>query len=149
MKKIDATNYKITTNKNFGVNAEWTMASYHNIIRTKHDNKSYDVASDIEIGDLLISVKANGFTLMAGSKCKGCKTFEGIWKRYYKNVHSNTWYYVTQDWQCYIMNKKEFSQFVHKFATLDRESSKNGGGLKIKAKRENADMIAWLEARAC
>ena len=44
------------------------------------------------------------------------------------------------------MDINEFSKFIHKFATLDRESKKNGGGLKIKIK-DTKEMIEWLDKR--
>lgn len=144
--------YKITLNTNNetannGINREWALCEYFGIERHSHDNGSYDVASDVEAGDLKISVKASGFSLMSGSKCKGCKTFEGIWRRYYKNVHSNTWAYITKNWECYMMNKAEFSKFMHKFGVLSRESTKNGGGLKIQNRKESKEMLEWLEMK--
>ena len=84
---------------------------------------------------------------MNGTLTKGCSTFEGIWRRYYKNCHSNTWLYVTHDWQGYIMNKKEFSQFVHTFAKLEHESTSKGGGLKIRNKKESRYIREWLEKK--
>ena len=136
-----------TETANGGINKEWAVCQYYGIERHTHDNGSYDVASDVEVGDLHISVKSSGFTLMSGSKCRGCKTFEGIWRRYYKNAHSNTWAYVDNDFNCYIMNKKEFSKFVHTFGRLERESTKNGGDLKIKSLKESKKMVSWLEER--
>lgn len=145
MYKIDLTNYVNADSTNNGDNREWALCRYFGIERTSHNSDSYDTASDIEINGLAISVKASSFSLMAGSLCRGCNTFEGIWRRYYKNVHSNTWAYVTKDWQCYIMNKKEFSKFIHNFASLGRESSSKGGEKKIKGKSESQKMLKWLE----
>lgn len=145
MKKIQLT--AITENKNEGINREWALCHYYGIERHTHDHQAYNVASDVEVGDLQISAKASGFTLMSGSLCKGCKTFEGIWRRYYREVHSNTWAYITADWTCYLMDKKEFSKFVHTFCGLERESQKNGGGLKIKSRKESQKMVDWFEAR--
>ena len=143
MKHIDITSYK-TENKNNGIAREWALCKYFGIERTKHDNGRYDTSSDIETETLNISVKATGATLMSGSLCKGCKTFEGIWRRYRKNVHSNTFAYITDDMQAYLMDINEFSKFVHKFGRLERESKKNGGYLKIKLAKESGKMRDWL-----
>lgn len=145
MKKIQLT--ATTENKNNGINREWALCKYYGIERHAHDSTRYDVASDVEVGELQISAKASKFTLMSGTLTKGCKTFEGIWRRYYKNVHSNTWAYITADWTCYLMDKKEFSKFVHSFGTLTRDSQKNGGGLKIQGRPESPKMIEWFEMR--
>ena len=148
MYKIDLTAYANTDNSNEGICREWALCRYFGIERTSHDHTSYKDGSDIELADgRNISVKAKSFSLMSGKLSEGCKTFEGIWRRYYKNCHSNTWAYVSLDWQCYIMNKKEFSKFVHKFAVLGRESSSKGGGLKIKGYSETKKRIAWLESQ--
>jgi hypothetical protein len=136
-----------TERKNNGIAREWALCNYYGIERHSHDNGSYDVASDVEVGEMKISAKASGFTLMSGGKCEGCKTFEGIWRRYYKNVHSNTWAYITENWECYIMDKKEFSKFIHTFGRLERESAKNGGGLKIRSLKESGKMIEWFEKK--
>jgi hypothetical protein len=45
------------------------------------------------------------------------------------------------------MNKKEFSQFVHRFCYLGHESNSKGGGLKIRMNNESGTTIKWLEER--
>lgn len=149
MKKIDLTAYVNTDNSNKGISKEWALCRYFGIERDTHDHQKYNEASDIELPDgTNISVKTSGFTLMSGTLCVGCKTFEGIWRRYYKNCHSNTWAYITNEWQCYIMNKKEFSKFVHRYASLARESSKGHHLPKIRAKKETFGQRVWLEIMA-
>lgn len=145
MYKVDLTNYVNADATNGGDVREWAVCRYFGVERVKHDNSRYDMASDCEVGELRISIKANRFSLMSGSLCKGCDTFDDIWNRYNENVHSNIWAYVTKDWQCYFMDKEEFSKFIHNFARLDRESSKRGGGKKIKGKEESKAMLSWLE----
>lgn len=148
MTTIDLTPFVCETNSNNGICKEWAACRYFGIERISHDHTSYDKGSDIELADgRNISVKSSGYSLMSGSKCVGCKTFEGIWRRYYKNCHSNTWLYITKDWQGYLMNKKEFSKFTHLFGRVRRESSSKGGNIKIRCLAENREMLAWLEKK--
>lgn len=132
--------------KTAGDNREWALARHMGINRNTHDSKSYDKASDVEIGALKISVKASGFTLMSGRLCEGLTTFDGIWNLYQSRVHSNTFAYITEDFTCYLMNLETFKEFVFNFCYLDRESKKNGGALKIKCRKESKKMLAWLAA---
>ncbi len=147
MYKINISEYEVTVNKNRGTNREWALCEYYGIHRTKPNSDAYNVASDIEIDEMNISVKSSGATLMSGKLSAGCNTFEGIWRRYRKNVHSNTFVYVTNEFVAYFMNINEFSKFIHSFAYLDRESQKNGGQKKIKIRGESRKMVKWLEER--
>ena len=146
MTKVNIKEFEVTRHHNKGINKEWTLCEFYGIHRTEHDRQRYDEASDIEINGMNISVKSPGASLMSGSLCKGCKTFEGIWRRYRRNVHSDTFVFISHEFNAYFMDIDEFSKFVHKFATLDRESKKNGGGLKIKLK-DTKKMVMWLEER--
>ena len=139
----------ITTDKkiNAGVKGEWSMCAHLGIKRTVHDNARYDKDSDINVGDKHISVKAARFSLMAGSLCKGCTTFDEIWALYEQNVHSNCFVYITKDFTVYEMTLNEFKLFVYLFCGLERESKKNGGYLKIKARSESKKMLGWLAAQ--
>lgn len=129
-----------------GTVREWAVCYQYGIIRKRHDNVAYDKGSDLDVGDLHMSVKAEKFSLMAGSLCKGCETFDAIWERYERNVHSNSFVYVTRDGIAYMMNLAEFKQFVYATCGTERESKKNGGMLKIKMRSESKKVIAWLEA---
>ena len=133
--------------KNAGIAREWALCGYYGIERSAHDSRAYDKASDIEVGSKHISVKTSGATLMSGSLCEGRDTFEGIWNLYASRVHSNIFAYVTEDFEVYEMSLDEFGEFVHKFGRTERESSKNGGAMKIRLRKESAIMREWL-ARA-
>lgn len=146
MYKVDFSEFANTDNRNNGICKEWAVARSFGINRTSHNNKNYIVDSDVEIDDRKISVKSRGFSLYSGTMTKGCHTFEGVWRRYYRNVHSTEWIYVTDEWVGYVMNKKEFSKFVHTFGFLTRESKKNGGGIKIQCK-DNKSVNKWLEEK--
>ena len=86
---------------NAGDAREWGLCAHYGVERSAHDSKRYDVASDIEVGDKHISVKASAFTLMSGSLCEGRETLEGIWEIFAERVHSNTFAYVTKDGTAY------------------------------------------------
>lgn len=133
---------------NRGIEREHNLCHYFNIDRVTHDSVPYDKGSDLDIGDCHMSIKASRFTLMSGSTCKDCTTFDEIWTVYARNVHSNTFAYVTEDYIVYTMNLAEFKQFVYEFCGLERESQKNGGYLKIKCRAESKKMLNWLRERA-
>lgn len=148
MTRINLTPYATITNSNMGTCSELVACAYFGIIRVKQDNSNYMTHSDIELPDgRNISVKSNEATLMCGTLCRGCHTFEGIWRRYYRNVHSNLWLYVTKDWVAYLMDKQEFSKMVHHFGTLAHESSKAYHLPKIRLRPETKKMIQWLESQ--
>ena len=152
MTKVNIKEYEVTTHKNKGINKEHSLCNYFGIEREKHDSKAYNVASDIEINGMRISVKSPEATLMSASLCGRCTTFRGIWDRYRKNTHSDTIAFITHDYDVYFMTIAEFSRFIHKFGYIAHESSSRmskevkNGGLKIRI-RDNKKSIAWLDAR--
>jgi len=134
--------------KVYGDAREWALASFYHIERTTHDWALYDRASDLVVGNMEISVKSSGFTLMSGALCEGLEEFDDIWALYRSRVHSNTFVYVTEDFTAYMMNIEEFEEFVFTFCRTERESSKNGGAVKIRCRHESKKMVRWLAARA-
>lgn len=56
--------------------------------------------------------------------------------------------YITAELKAYTMSKAEYLEFATKFATLTRESSKNGGAEKLRFKSESKALLEWLKARA-
>ena len=137
-----------TTPKNHGIAVEWGICSHYGITRVSHDRTAYDKDSDVNVGDKHMSVKSAKFSLMSGPLCEGRTTFDGIWELYASKVHSNTFVYGTQDGRAFEMNLEEFKEFVYSFCSLDRESKKNGGLVKIKCREESKKMLRWLEERA-
>lgn len=138
----------IRVHKNAGISREWTWCAYNGIERTSHDHTAYDKDSDLTVGDMRFSIKASGFSLISARLCKGCVTFDDIWNLYEHNVHSNLFVYITKDYIAYIMNLDEFKTFIYSFCYLDRESKKNGGGIKIKCRAESKKMLRWFEEKA-
>lgn len=127
---------------------EWATAEYFGVMRTRHDSGAYDRDSDVNAGELHISVKSSAFTLMSGSLCEGRDTFDGIWELYATRTHSNRVVYVTLDFTAYMMTLSEFREFVYMFCHTERESAKNGGTTKIRCAKETQKMLRWLENRA-
>ena len=64
----------------------------------------------------------------------------------YKRDYANKYVYISDDNVAYIMNKCEFTAFVLAFGRLERDSQKNGGGMKVRLLRESTRMLAWLNA---
>ena len=56
--------------------------------------------------------------------------------------------YVTAELIAYTMSKAEYLEFATEFATLTRESAKNGGAEKMRFKSESKTLLEWLRARA-
>ena len=53
--------------------------------------------------------------------------------------------YISNDYMMYIMDRQEYRAFVQEFATVDKESARNGGHIKLRLKHESARLIEWLE----
>ena len=136
------------TGKNEGIIREWSICRHFGIIREKHDSVAYNKGSDFSAYGKNHSVKASGASLMSGKLCQGLEDFEAIWDLYEKNVHSDTFDYITKDYTVYEMNINEFKKFVFTFGRLERESKKNGEQVKIKLLKESKKMINWLEGMA-
>ena len=56
--------------------------------------------------------------------------------------------YVTSDFTtAYIMTPVEYVQFAQRFATVTRESTKNGGAIKTRLKHETTALLTYLAER--
>lgn len=148
MKKINISAFAINTTCNKGINKEWALCQYFGIERTIHDKTPYFKGSDIEAKGMKISVKSPKASLMSGNYCKDCNSFEEIWETYKTNTHSDTIAFVTHELDAYFMTIEEFSDFVHTFGYLSRESQSNGGNIKIAFLNESKRMRAWFAERA-
>lgn len=121
------------TYKNNGQHAEQVVK--YNLLGTieKADNTPYYKSGDIN--DLQIkSAKA--------TICKGLDLFEHLAKD-----KATSYGYVIKDFsKMFVMNRKEYIEFITLFGTVTRESAKNGGAEKIRLKSESRAMIEWLES---
>lgn len=132
----------------YGDAREKAVAMDHKARWYHHDGRRYDKASDVVDGELKITVKSARFTLMSGTLCEGETTMEGIWRVYELNTHSNMAAYVTEDFVSYEMTISEFKSFVFRFCMIEKDSGKNKGNAKIRMRRENDEVRAWLAERA-
>lgn len=130
---------KLTLNTNFariyannGQHAEQVMRFTLTGEICKADNLSHDKGGDV----LDIQIKSARATVCKGTNLKAYLDLDGA-KRYA---------YVTSDFiTAYVMTRTEYEGFVNEFGTVTRESTKNGGGEKIRLGRETSKMRAWLE----
>ena len=133
---------------NAGIASQRALALYCGQVQTRQDDVRYNEGSDVVAFGMNISVKATGFTLMSSLLCEGLTDFEDIWNLYATRVHSDHFAYVTEDFDCYMMNLAEFGIFVHTFCRLEKDSAKNGGMVKIRCRHESEKMRKWLRERA-
>jgi hypothetical protein len=74
--------------------------------------------------------------------CKGTDL-----KSHIANDVARRYVYITKSLIAYEMSKAEYLEFCEKFATVTRESSKNGGATKMRLKSESKEMIEWLRQK--
>lgn len=141
MRTLKITNLNISHNT--GINAEQSLRYFLHGYTTAHDSRRFDEASDIDN----ISVKSAHFTLVQGGLLNGSE-LEPMIDDYFSRVHSTEFAYVARDFTVYMMNAKEFREFLMAFCTVERDSYKNGGKLKVRARSESKKMINWLKERA-
>ena len=132
------------TYDNFGNHAEQALAYTLTGEIRDHGDLPYDQGSDIP--EFNMSVKSSGFSLMSANLCES-EDFEEIIAQYMTNTASTCVAYVAQNMVAYVMNMEQFNEFLHQFCRLDRESSKNGGGVKVKMRKESKKVLTWLNER--
>lgn len=121
------------TYKNNGQHAEQVVK--FNLLGTieKADNTPFYKSGDINN----LQVKSARATV-----CKGLNLFEHLAKD-----KATSYGYVVKDFsKMFVMDRKEYVEFVTVFGTVTRESTKNGGATKIRLKSESRAMIEWLES---
>lgn len=127
---------------NFGQHAEQTLAFTLTGEIRKHDHIAYTAGSDIP--EYAMSVKSAKFSLMNGNLCES-QDFDGIVEEFFCKTASKCFAYVTQEMKCFVMDADEFRYFVCQFCGLSRESTKNGGRLKVQMRSESKKVLSWLE----
>jgi len=137
----------VSIKKNNGDRAEENFDFFMNGKISGKDSKAYNVDSDVNCNGVGYSVKSNHFSLVSAGLLKG-ETMAEMLDYYFATVHSTMAVYVTKDNIAYVMNMHEFRQMLEMFAGLERESSKNGGGVKIRCKAESKKMREWLAEKA-
>lgn len=109
------------------------------IVTHKHDSVEFSKSADV----LDYSVKTSHASLP--STLKG-ETIADKLNDMYKRDYANKYVYISDNNDAYIMDKCEFTAFVTEFGRLERDSQKNGGGMKVRLLRESSRMLAWLNA---
>ena len=105
----------------------------------KHDSVEFSKGADV----LDYSIKTSHASLP--STLKG-ETIADKLNDMYKRDYANKYVYISDNNDAYIMDKREFTAFVTEFGRLERDSQKNGGGMKVRLLRESTRMLAWLNA---
>lgn len=141
MRTLKITNLNISHNA--GINAEQSLRYFLHGYTTAHDSRRFDEASDIDN----ISVKSAHFTLVQGGLLNGSE-LEPMVNDYFSRVHSTEFAYVDRCFIVHMMNAEEFREFLMAFCTVERDSYKNGGKLKVRARSESKKMMNWLNERA-
>lgn len=141
MKKIYVTEIERKYNI-FGQHAEQALAYTLTGEMRTHDHVPYTKGSDIP--EFKMSVKSAKFTLMSGNLCEA-QDFNGIVEEFFHKTASESFAYVTQNFECFIMNAKEFRNFICQFCGLSKESTKNGGRFKVQMRSESKKVLEWLQ----
>ena len=116
--------------KNHGQNAEQSVRFTLTGEICKADNVPHNMGSDV----LNFQVKSARATV-----CKGTDI-----QAYLDMDASEAYIYADKQGTAYIMNRVEYTTFITLFGTQTRESTRNGGGAKIRLKDETKAMMAWL-----
>lgn len=99
---------------------------------SKADNIPAEISADV----LDIQIKSARATICKGNDLEKYLELDVAQRYAYVNATFTT---------AYVMSKQEWKAFCKEFATLDRESNKNGGAKKMRLGKESKKMVAWLE----
>ena len=120
--------------KNNGQHAEQVFRYTMSGCICKADNTPATVSGDYED----IQIKSARATICKGKDIASHLTTD----------KAERYAYITADFKtAYIMSKIEYLTFATLFATLTKESLKNGGTEKLRFKSESKAMLEWLQAR--
>ena len=120
--------------KNNGQHAEQVFRYTMSGCICKADNTPATVSGDYED----IQIKSARATICKGKDIANHLTTD----------KAERYAYITADFKtAYIMSKIEYLTFATLFATLTKESLKNGGAEKLRFKSESKAMLEWLQAR--
>lgn len=120
--------------RNHGQDAEQSVRFTLTGEVVKADNLRHDFGADC----LNYQIKSARATVCKGTDLKA-----------YLDLDAATAYiYADNDGTAWIMNREEYESFCTEFGSVQADSRKNGGDLKIRLKSESKAMKEWLKARA-
>ena len=120
--------------RNHGQNAEQSVRFTLTGEIAKADNLRYDLGADC----LNYQIKSARATVCKGTDLKA-----------YLDLDAATAYiYADNDGTAWVMDRAEYESFCTEFGSIQADSRKNGGNLKIRLKSESKAMQEWLRARA-
>lgn len=126
--------FQKSTLKNSGQRVEQDIRFTLTGEMVKPDNIPATVAGDC-LGYQIKSARA--------TICKGTDIAEHL-----KQDAATAYIYGTLEGKGYIMSRTEYFEFATTFATVTRDSEKNGGAVKTRLKSESRALLRWLEERA-
>ncbi len=123
--------------RNNGQRAEQLVRFTINGTAERADNVAATAAGDVVWNGLQLQIKSARATV-----CKGTDIAAHI-----EDDAAEVYGYVNKDMDTmYIMNPSKWAEFVNKFASVTRDSKKNGGREKLRLRAESKAMREWLAA---
>ena len=119
---------------NHGQDAEQSIRFTLTGEMSKADNIRYDLCADC----LNYQIKSARATVCKGTDLNAYLALDA----------STAYIYADKDGTAWMMDKAEYIEFCTEFATETTDSSRNGGGIKLRLKSESNAMMEWLRARA-
>lgn len=120
--------------RNHGQNAEQSVRFTLTGEIAKADNLRHDLGADC----LNYQIKSARATVCKGTDLKA-----------YLDLDAATAYiYADNDGTAWVMDRAEYEAFCEEFGSIQADSRKNGGELKIRLKSESKAMQEWLRAKA-
>lgn len=106
------------------------------------DSTNHNSDSDIKVGDKKISVKSGE----AGLGFMNSENLENYIDEYLKADYSNTYMYVTEQYEVYEMNKAEMKNFLLANARISKTRNKRTNEIKLECRlKRDTTICKWLE----
>lgn len=100
----------------------------------KADNLAHNLGADC----LNYQIKSARATVCNGTDLKAYLDMDA----------ASAYIYADNDGTAWVMDRAEYEAFCEEFGSIQANSKKNGGNLKIRLKSESKAMKEWLRARA-
>ena len=120
--------------RNHGQNAEQSVRFTLTGEIAKADSLRYDLGADC----LNYQIKSARATVCKGTDLKAYLDLDAATAYIYADNGGTAW----------VMDRAEYEEFCNEFGSIQADSRKNGGELKIRLKSESKAMQEWLRAKA-